>query len=179
MENQQASAEQKSLTLLNMSSAFLIFGLGVTVATLVFLIELTYKRIQDHYFIDNKVHPCSTEDNKNQCKSNENDQTDANDELWAFKDEEQTSIEDMVSDSDDKKHVNKTLIASSDDVQIKKVGTGNVYLIDVSIHNDEDKIIADQIGGKKIDRKLIRYENCDSIEIEELDSLIQTNQIIS
>lgn len=71
MENQQASAEQKSLTLLNMSSAFLIFGLGVTVATLVFLIELTYKRIQDHYFIDNKVSPYSIEENDQQ--SNEID----------------------------------------------------------------------------------------------------------
>ena len=50
MENQQASAHQKALTLVDMSSAFVVFGLGISFAVLVFLIELVYKRINDRYF---------------------------------------------------------------------------------------------------------------------------------
>jgi hypothetical protein len=45
MENQQASAHQKALKLADMSSAFVVFGLGISFAILVFLVELIYKRI--------------------------------------------------------------------------------------------------------------------------------------
>ena len=50
MKNQQASAHVKALSLTDMSSAFVILGLGLSAAVLVFLIELIYKRINDHYF---------------------------------------------------------------------------------------------------------------------------------
>ena len=50
MENQQAGAHQKALTLKDMSSAFVVLGLGISLAFLVFLLELIYKRIKDHYF---------------------------------------------------------------------------------------------------------------------------------
>ncbi len=50
MENQGASARQKALSLVDMSSAFVILGLGISLSILVFLIELVYKRINDHYF---------------------------------------------------------------------------------------------------------------------------------
>ena len=75
MDNQQASAQQKSLTLLNMSSAFLIFALGTSIATLVFIIELISKRIQDHYFTDYKVCPISSCKEKGDIKPDA-DQTD-------------------------------------------------------------------------------------------------------
>ena len=50
MKNQQASAHVKPLSLVDMSSAFVVLGLGTSLAVLVFLIELIYKRINDHYF---------------------------------------------------------------------------------------------------------------------------------
>jgi len=50
MENQIASAGQKALSLVDMSSAFVVLGLGLSVAILVFLVEFVYKRIKDHYF---------------------------------------------------------------------------------------------------------------------------------
>ena len=50
MKNQDASARIKPLSLVDMSSAFVLLGLGLSLAVLVFLIELTYKRIKDHYF---------------------------------------------------------------------------------------------------------------------------------
>ena len=58
MKNQQqASSYHKALSLVDMSSAFVVFGLGISLSILVFLIELIYKRINDHYFTDheNKV----------------------------------------------------------------------------------------------------------------------------
>ena len=164
MENQQATAQQKSLTLLNMSSAFLIFGLGITMATLVFLIELIYKRFQDNYFIfDNKIYPRKVQD-RNQSKSDddEKDQTDINESST----EDQSISEGTVSVSDESKQDDETRVSPSDDV---KIGNENVILIEVKIHND-DKIIAGPAGGKSIDRKPVRQhqENFDEIEIEEL-----------
>ena len=55
MENQKASTRQKALSLADMASAFVVLGLGVSLAVLVYLFELIYKRINDHYFKD-KVH---------------------------------------------------------------------------------------------------------------------------
>ena len=45
MENQQADARQKALSLVDMSSAFVVLGLGLSLAILVFLLELVYKCI--------------------------------------------------------------------------------------------------------------------------------------
>jgi hypothetical protein len=50
MENQKASSRQKALSLVDMSSAFVVLSFGFSLAFLVFLIELIYKRINDHYF---------------------------------------------------------------------------------------------------------------------------------
>ena len=50
MKNKEASARQKPLTLTDMSSAFVILGIGISLSLLVFLLELVYKRIKDHYF---------------------------------------------------------------------------------------------------------------------------------
>lgn len=50
MENQIASAGQKALSLVDMSSAFVVLGLGLSLAILVFFFEFIYKRIMDHYF---------------------------------------------------------------------------------------------------------------------------------
>ena len=50
MENQKATTRQKVLSLVDMSSAFVVLGIGVSLSILVFLIELIYKRINDHYF---------------------------------------------------------------------------------------------------------------------------------
>ena len=50
MENQKASSRHKTLSLVDMSSAFVVLGLGISLSILVFLIELIYKRINDHYF---------------------------------------------------------------------------------------------------------------------------------
>ena len=55
MENQGASARQKALSLVDMSSAFVVLGLGVSLSILVFLIELIYKRINDHYFTHREI----------------------------------------------------------------------------------------------------------------------------
>ena len=49
MENQRSDAGQKSLSLVDMASAFVILGLGISLSILVFLIELIYKRIKTHY----------------------------------------------------------------------------------------------------------------------------------
>jgi len=49
MENQKASTHQKALSLVDMASAFVVLGLGVSLAILVYLLELIYKRINDHY----------------------------------------------------------------------------------------------------------------------------------
>ena len=54
MENQQESAHVKPLSLVDMSSAFVVLGLGISLSILVFLIELIYKRIKDHYFTDHE-----------------------------------------------------------------------------------------------------------------------------
>ena len=50
MENQKDSAGQKPLTLRDMSSAFVVLGLGISLSILAFLLELIYKRIQQHYY---------------------------------------------------------------------------------------------------------------------------------
>lgn len=50
MENQGASARQKALSLVDMSSSFVILGLGISLSILVFLMELIYNRINAHYF---------------------------------------------------------------------------------------------------------------------------------
>jgi len=42
MENQKMSAGQKKLTLVDMSSAFIVFGLGVCLSILVFIFELIF-----------------------------------------------------------------------------------------------------------------------------------------
>ena len=49
IENQKASARQKSLSLLDMASAFIALLLGISLSLFVFLIELIYKRIKDHH----------------------------------------------------------------------------------------------------------------------------------
>ena len=51
MENQKKSAHQKSLSLLDLSSAFVVFGLGVCLSILAFLVELIFKRISHHRVI--------------------------------------------------------------------------------------------------------------------------------
>ena len=48
MENQKASSRQRALSLVDMSSAFIVLGLGLCLAFLVFLLEVIYKRIQIH-----------------------------------------------------------------------------------------------------------------------------------
>ena len=50
MENQKGAARIKPLSLVDMSSAFILFGLGISLSILVFLLELIYKRIHNHYF---------------------------------------------------------------------------------------------------------------------------------
>ena len=56
MEYQKASSRHKVLSLMDMSSAFFVLGLGVSRSILVFLIELIYKRINDHYFQEKNTH---------------------------------------------------------------------------------------------------------------------------
>ena len=77
MENQQATAHVKPLSLVDMSSAFVVLGLGISLSILVFLIELIYKRIKDHYFTDdllnkknNKAHPTAVRDTKKGSRFN-------------------------------------------------------------------------------------------------------------
>jgi hypothetical protein len=45
MENQRGSARAKRLSVVDMSSAFVVLGLGISLTILVFFIELIYKRI--------------------------------------------------------------------------------------------------------------------------------------
>ena len=49
MANQKRSARAKPLTLVDMSSGFVVLALGMSLAILVFLLELSYKRITDRY----------------------------------------------------------------------------------------------------------------------------------
>jgi len=42
IENQKSSARQKPLSLIEMSSAFVVFGLGIGFSFLAFLFELAY-----------------------------------------------------------------------------------------------------------------------------------------
>jgi hypothetical protein len=51
MENQKASSRQRALSLGDMSSAFIVLGLGLNLAFLVFLLEVIYKRIQMHRIV--------------------------------------------------------------------------------------------------------------------------------
>ena len=53
MKNQKASSHQKPLSLVDVSSAFVVLALGISLSILVFLLELIFKRINDHYFADN------------------------------------------------------------------------------------------------------------------------------
>jgi len=64
MENQKASTRQKALSLADMASAFVVLGLGVSLAVLVSLFELIYKRINDHFFPEDKI-------NKNKAASHD------------------------------------------------------------------------------------------------------------
>ena len=48
IENYKKSARQKSLSLVDMSSAFVVFGIGASLSILVFLVELIFKRIHYH-----------------------------------------------------------------------------------------------------------------------------------
>ena len=52
MENQKGSARARRLLLVDMSSAFVVLGIGISFSLLVFLTELVYERIKAHYFID-------------------------------------------------------------------------------------------------------------------------------
>ena len=54
MKNQKALSHQKPLSLVDMSSAFVVLGLGISLSILIFLLELIFKRIKDHYFTDHK-----------------------------------------------------------------------------------------------------------------------------
>lgn len=55
MKNQKASSHQKPLSLVDMSSAFVLLALiGISLSILIFLLELIFKRIKDHYFTDHK-----------------------------------------------------------------------------------------------------------------------------
>lgn len=57
MKNQLPDARARPLTLNDMLSAFILLGLGISLAILVYLLELIYKRINDHFFavhINNK-----------------------------------------------------------------------------------------------------------------------------
>ena len=68
MEYQKASSRHKALSLVDMSSAFVVLGLGISLSILVFLIELVYKRINDHYFTtastDDRTRPMKTRKEK-------------------------------------------------------------------------------------------------------------------
>ena len=58
MENQQPDTRARPLNLMDMASSFIILGIGISLSTLVFLIELVYERINDHYFtIIDRVRP--------------------------------------------------------------------------------------------------------------------------
>ena len=48
MENQKSSSRQKALSLIDLSSAFVLYGVGVGLAVLVFLVELLFNRIRQH-----------------------------------------------------------------------------------------------------------------------------------
>jgi hypothetical protein len=50
IKNQKRSAHAKNLALVDMSSAFVVLGLGISVSFLLFITEVIYKRIQNHYF---------------------------------------------------------------------------------------------------------------------------------
>ena len=45
MENQKGSASFKALSLWGMSSAFIVLDFGLSLATLVFLLEIVHKRL--------------------------------------------------------------------------------------------------------------------------------------
>ena len=48
MENQKTSSRQKALSLIDLSNAFVLYGVGVGLAVLVFLVELLFNRIRQH-----------------------------------------------------------------------------------------------------------------------------------
>ena len=49
MENQTPDARAKPLTLTDMTSCFIILGLGLSLSFFVFLLENIFKRINYHY----------------------------------------------------------------------------------------------------------------------------------
>ena len=55
MENQLAEAQIKPLSLVDMSCAFVVFGLGLSLSCLVLFIEFIYKHIKDQYFVNEQV----------------------------------------------------------------------------------------------------------------------------
>lgn len=58
MENQKSSAQAKPLSLIDMSSAFVVLALGISLAVLVFLLETIYKHIKDRYSNLTENKPC-------------------------------------------------------------------------------------------------------------------------
>lgn len=48
IENFKKSAHQKSLSLVDLSSAFVVFSVGTSLSILVFLVELIFKRVHYH-----------------------------------------------------------------------------------------------------------------------------------
>ena len=54
MKNQLPDARARPLTLNDMLSAFIVLGLGISLAILVYLLELIYKRINDHFHTNDK-----------------------------------------------------------------------------------------------------------------------------
>ena len=55
MENQGASARIEALSLVDMSSAFVVFALGISLSVFVFLLELIYKCTVNHCFADDMI----------------------------------------------------------------------------------------------------------------------------
>ena len=54
------------LALIDMSSGFVVLGLSISLSILVFLLELIYKTMKDHYFIESKTNisnPISSQNN--------------------------------------------------------------------------------------------------------------------
>ena len=49
MENQQPDTRARPLNLMDMASSFIILGIGISLSTLLFLIELVFKQIQNHF----------------------------------------------------------------------------------------------------------------------------------
>jgi len=55
MNNQKGSARARRVSLVDMSSAFFVLGLGISFAILVILLELIIKRMKNLYFTNNDL----------------------------------------------------------------------------------------------------------------------------